>query len=190
MHLEARLRAGTIFQKSKTSLLIWLKAICLITQGKRGISALELHTGLRMKSYNTAWTLLHKIREALRQRDKIYKLNNIIELAGAVFGKKHTGNQTEVLVAVETKDWIDKKGRRKAKAGFAKVLIAKETKENAQQFVNKAIEKNAMVNTDASPSFIHLENVDLDYQVVSSSQEVLGHWLHGFISLFPMQYPE
>jgi ISXO2-like transposase domain len=184
-HFEVRLRANTIFQHSKTSLLVWLRAICLVTQGKRGISALELQVDLGMKSYDTAWVLLHKIREALRQRDDTYKLHNIIELDGAVFGKRHTGNQTEVLVAVETKAWVDQKGRRKSKAGFAKVLVAQETKEDAQKFVNKAIEKNSMVNTDASPSLIHLENIDVDYQVVRSNQEVLDHWLpwvHKFIS--------
>ena len=40
-HFEVRLRANTIFQKSKIPLLVWLKAICFITQGKGGISALE-----------------------------------------------------------------------------------------------------------------------------------------------------
>ena len=39
-HFEVRLRANTIFQHSKTSLLVWLRAICLVTQGKPGISAL------------------------------------------------------------------------------------------------------------------------------------------------------
>jgi hypothetical protein len=127
-HFAVRLRANTIFQNSKIPLLIWLRAICLVTQGKRGIAALELQSDLGMKSYDTAWTILHKIREALRQRDEKYRLKNIIELDGAVFGKRHTGNQTEVLVAVETKNWIDQKGRRKTKAGFAKVLVAKQKK--------------------------------------------------------------
>jgi len=184
-HFEVRLRADTIFQKSKTPLLIWLKAICFVTQGKRGISALELQADLGMKSYGTTWILLHKIREALRQRDEKYRLKNIIELDGAVFGRRQTGNQTEVLVAVETKDWIDQKGRKKLKAGFAKIVVAKETKKEAQRFVDKAIEKNSMVNTDGSPSLIHLENVDIDYQVVGSNQETLDHWLpwvHKFIS--------
>lgn len=184
-HFEVLLRANTIFQKSKTPLLIWLRAICFITQGKRGISALELQTDLGMKSYGTAWILLHKIREALRQRDEIYKLKNVIELDGAVFGKRQTGNQVEVLVAVETKDWIDQKGRRKPKAGFAKVLVAKETKEDTQKFVDRAFQKNSMVNTDGSPSLVHLENADVDYQVVGSDPEMLDHWLpwvHKFIS--------
>lgn len=184
-HFEVRIRANTIFQKSKTPLLTWLKIICLVTQGKRGVSALELKTDLEMKSYGTAWTLLHKIREALRQRDARYKLHDVIELDGAVFGKRQTGDQTEVLMAVETKSWLDEKGRRKSKAGFAKIMVAKETKKEAQKFVDDAIEKDSMVNTDGSPSLIHLKNVDVDYQVVGSNQEIVDHWLpwvHKFIS--------
>jgi hypothetical protein len=127
-HFEVRLRANTIFQNSKIPMLTWLKAICFVTQGKRGVSALELQADLEMKSYGTTWTLLHKIREALRQRDETYKLNNIIELDGAVFGRRQTGNQIEVLVAVETKGWVDQKGRKKSKAGFAKIMVANETK--------------------------------------------------------------
>jgi hypothetical protein len=184
-HFEVRIRANTIFQKSKTPLLTWLKIICLVTQGKRGVSALELKADLEMKSYGTAWTLLHKIREALRQRDARYKLHDVIELDGAVFGKRQTGDQTEVLMAVETKSWLDEKGRRKSKAGFAKIMVAKETKKEAQKFVDEAIEKDSMVNTDGSPSLIHLKNVDVDYQVIGSNQEIVDHWLpwvHKFIS--------
>ena len=95
-------------------MLTWLKAICFVAHGKRGISTLELQHELWMKSYGTTWAILHKIREALRQRDEGYKLKNIIELDGAVFGTRHTGNQTEVLVAIENKSWVDEKGRRKS----------------------------------------------------------------------------
>ena len=46
---------------------------------------------------------MHKIRNALMQRDDEYKLNDIIELDGAVFGRRQTGNQIDVLVAIESK---------------------------------------------------------------------------------------
>jgi len=36
-----------------------------------------LQAALEMKSYDTTWRILHKIREALRQRDEIYKISNI-----------------------------------------------------------------------------------------------------------------
>lgn len=64
-HFEVRLRARTIFQHSKIPILTWLRAIGLMSQGKRGISALELQSGFSMKSYGTAWSILHKIREVL-----------------------------------------------------------------------------------------------------------------------------
>jgi len=182
---RVRIRANTIFQNSKIPLLTWLRGICFVTQGKRGISALELQASLEMKSYGTTWGMLHKIREALRQRDDIYKLNDIIELDGGVFGRKQTGNQVGVLVAIESKDWIDKKGRAKSKAGFAKVVVANEKKEEAQKFVDKAIDVNSTLHTDNSASFTHLENTNVEYRTVTGDKELLDQWLpwvHKFIS--------
>lgn len=184
-HSRVRLKANTIFQNSKISMLTWLKVICLMTQGKRGISALEIQSELEMKSYGTAWNMLHKIREALRQRDAMYKVSNIIELDGGVFGRRQTGNQTEVLVAVETKEWIDKNGKKKSRAGFAKVLVASETKKEAQKFVDDGIDENATIHTDSSPSFTNLENIDIKHKTVGTEKELLDSWLpwvHKFIS--------
>lgn len=184
-HFEVRLRANTIFQHSKIPILIWLKALCLMTQGKRGVSALELQSELEMKSYDTAWRMLHKIREAFRQRDDQYKLNDIIELDGGVFGKRCTGNQTDVLVAIESKDWIDQHGREKSKAGFAKVIVADEKKEQAQEFVDQNISENSVLHTDNSSSFANLENVKVESKTVSGDKELLDNWLpwvHKFIS--------
>ena len=182
---QARLRVGTVFENSKTPLLVWVRAIFLTMQDKRGISALQLKRQLGMKSYGTTWAMLHKIREALRQRDEHYKLKNVIELDGAFFGRRETGTETEVLVAVESKDWVDEKGRAKSKAGFAKVMVAPETKAKAQEFVDQVIQRDSMVNTDGSPSLRDVKNVDVEYQVVANDPQVLDRWLpwvHKFIS--------
>ena len=50
-----------------------------------------------------------------------------------------------VLVAIESKDWIDQHGREKSKAGFAKVIVADEKKEQAQQFVDQNISENSVL---------------------------------------------
>lgn len=181
---QTRLRAGTIFDSSKTSLLVWTKAVFFIMQGKRGISATELQRHLGQKSYGRVWTMLQKIRSALQQKDEEYSVGDgVVELDGAVFGKRETGNQSEVLVAIESKDWVDSKGKKKSKAGFAKVLVAKETKENLQKLVDDGVSPGAMVNTDGFVK--NLERVDHDYQVVSGRSEVCASWLpwvHRFIS--------
>ena len=181
---QVRVRAGTIFDSSKTSLLVWTKAVFHVMQGKRGISATELQRHLGLKSYGRVWTMLQKIRSALQQKDEGYKVGDgVVELDGGVFGRRETGNQCDVLVAIESKDWVDKNGKPKSKAGFAKVLVAKETKENAQKLVDQGVRVGSMVNTDGKLK--SLDRVDHDYQVVSGNPEACKRWLpwvHKFIS--------
>ena len=69
-----RLRAGTIFESSKTSLLLWVKALFYVMQGKRGMSAQELQRHLGLKSYGRVWSMLQKIRAALQHRDAGYQV--------------------------------------------------------------------------------------------------------------------
>lgn len=174
---HVRLRAGTIFQDSRLPLLVWVRAIYFVMQGKRGMSVLELMRHLNMKSYGTVWAMMHKIREALRQRDDRYKLRGTIELDGSAIGRRKKNNQAEILVAVETKAWVDEKGRPRSKAGFAKIAVAPERKKTAQEFVNQAIEPDSFVNTDAGSSLLKLQGVQTDYRVMDYKKEALELWL-------------
>ena len=155
---QNRLRAGTIFQDSKTPILTWVRAIYFVTQSKRGISALELKRLLGMRSYGTTWSILHKIRRALRDRDERYKIKDIIELDGA---------------------------------DFAKVLgVTGETENQTKHFIDLAVEKRAVVYTDANRGFINLKksakvDVDIRPRVTSYDKAEAQRWLpwvHRFIS--------
>ena len=57
--------AGTIFQDTHTPLTIWFRAIWWVTTQKNGASALGLQRILGLKSYETAWTWLHKFRRTM-----------------------------------------------------------------------------------------------------------------------------
>jgi len=180
-----RIRVGTIFEHSKISLLAWVRSLGLMMQGKRGISAMELRRELGIKSYSTAWGLLHKIRAGLKQRDATYKLKGIVELDGAQFGKRRKYEHTTVLVAIESKDWTDERGRFKSRAGFAKVLMTYESARCAQKFADTVLETGTMVNVDGNNSYTKLKNFDVDSQIVSGDPEILNRWLpwvHKFIS--------
>lgn len=182
---QIRIRAGTIFSNSKVSLITWICSIGMMMQGKRGVSAMEIKRQLDMRAYSTAWGLLHKIREGLRQRDDIYKLKGVVELDGAQFGKRREYEHTTVLVAVESRDWIDERGRFKSRAGFAKVMMTRESARCAQKFVDGVLESGTLINTDGNNSYTKLKNFDIDYQVVDGDPEVLDRWLpwvHKFIS--------
>jgi len=82
-----------------------------------------------------------------------------------------------VLVAVEHRTYVDRKGRTCGKAGFAKFVLASQTKANAQAFVDGALTPGTFVNTDGSTALCSLRHVDVDYQVTQRDQAVLEAWL-------------
>ncbi len=181
---QIRVRAGTIFEHSKLPLLIWIRAIGFVMQGKRGVSAEELRRHLG-RGYETVWGMLQKLREALAQREKCYQLKGLIELDGAQFGKRKTYNEVQVLIGVESKEWTDEKGRKKPKAGFAKVKVAYETQQKAKEFVNEAVQKGSRIRRDASSRLNHLENVEVEYEKMAGKGQSFDRWLpwvHKFIS--------
>ena len=61
---QTSITAGTLFEHTKLPLATWFQAIFLITQGKKGISAMDLmrKTGV---SYNAAWRMKRKIMQAM-----------------------------------------------------------------------------------------------------------------------------
>lgn len=174
---RVRLRAAGLLRDSKLPLLKWIRAIFYVMTDKRGASALTLQRHLAIGSYRTAWALGHKIRTALADRDAEYRLSGSVELDAAAIGSKRAGNQAEILVAIERRTYVDGKGRSRDKAGFAKVALAAETRDEAQKFVAAAVQPDTLVNTDGSPALRNLKNVDVDYQITGADKEILEAWL-------------
>lgn len=57
---------GTVFERSKIGLHLWLQAVHLMSASKKGISAKQLERMLGV-TYKTAWFMAHRIREAMKQ---------------------------------------------------------------------------------------------------------------------------
>jgi transposase-like protein len=62
---QTSVTAGTIFQDTRTPLAVWCRAMWWVTTQKNGASALGLQRVLGLKKYETAWTMLHKLRRAM-----------------------------------------------------------------------------------------------------------------------------
>jgi len=56
---------GTVFDRSKIGLHIWLQAVHLMSASKKGVSAKQLERMLGV-TYKTAWFMAHRIREAMK----------------------------------------------------------------------------------------------------------------------------
>jgi transposase-like protein len=57
---------GTVMERSKIPLHIWLKAMYLLATSKKGMSTHQLHRMLGV-SLKSTWFLMHRIREAMRE---------------------------------------------------------------------------------------------------------------------------
>jgi len=179
--------AGTIFQGTRKPLRAWFTAIWWITTQKNGASAEGLRQVLGLKSYETSWAWLHKIRTAMVRSDRT-KLSGKVEaddfyLGGEEHGGgsgRGTGNKILVVGAVELQD--------NGKLGRARLgTVADASKESLIGFINSNIEKGTTVITDGWPSYSSLPSEGYGHEVyvqkrASSEEEKLPH-IHLVISL-------
>lgn len=86
---------GTIFHKTRTTLVKWFLAIYLVAHDKRGVSASFLARELDL-GYKTTWLMLRKIRKTMRDRDAKYSWRALSSLM-----KRFSAHLKRVANAVE-----------------------------------------------------------------------------------------
>jgi transposase-like protein len=102
----------TVFERSHIPLTKWLAALFLLTASKKGVSAHQVHRSLGI-SYKSAWFMMHRLREALRQggltpmggAGKVVEIDETlsgkIEGAPKWMGPGHNAFRNTVLTLVE-----------------------------------------------------------------------------------------
>jgi hypothetical protein len=107
-HHQTSVTRNTVFHSTNLPLKTWFIAMFFLTQSKNGISALELKRQLGV-SYKTAWSMKHKLMQAMLETDQGLQLKGFIELDDAYIGGKQKGgkrgrgttNKQPFLAAVE-----------------------------------------------------------------------------------------
>ena len=174
---DTRVTAGTIFDKTRTPLRMWFNAIWCIVNQKTGISALGLQKVLGLKSYETTWTWLHKLRSAMVRpgRDRLHGLVEVDEtlVGGPQPGKRGRGASGKVLVLVAVED---REGTQQKGIGRIRLQIIPDasgsTLENA---VQKMVEPGSTIRTDGWTGYNGLKEKGYDHIVVKHQEEEPGH---------------
>jgi transposase-like protein len=155
---QVSLTAGTILHNTKTPLTVWFWAAYLMTTDKRGISALLLQRQLGLRYYETAWRILHKLRQAMVNLAR-EPLRGEVEVDETWIGGTQAGLRGSrqlrgrkaalVLVAVEKRGRATGRARMAVIPGFrAGTLIA---------FLRQNVAPGSLVYTDGLKSFSGLE---------------------------------
>ena len=153
---QASLTAGTVFHKTRTPLTKWFWLIWLMGRQKSGVSMLSMQRMLEIKSYKTVWTMGHKIRKAMADRDSYYKLAGLIEMDDTYFGAPKPGKRgrgaagkAKVVVAVETPG---------NKPRFAAMrMVPRVNGEEIQALVRERLVQEAVVKTDGWQGYSFLD---------------------------------
>lgn len=175
--------AGTIMACTKLPLIKWFLALYFVATNKDGVSEMVLakYIGVTLK---TAWSLLHKIRSAMGERENTYLLGGFVEMDEAFFGGKKegkrgrgSGNKTQVAVALQL-----------SSSGGPQYLkmqvIPDATGETLLGFAKENIMEGSTIHSDAFQSYHALsEKYYTDMHKYDPGDDD-GHlkWLHVMIS--------
>ena len=154
-HRQVSVTAGTIFQDSRLSLTLWFRAVWWVTSQKNGVSAMGLQRVLGLKSYKTAWTMLHKLRHAMVRpgRDR---LQGRVEVDDAFVGGEEEGvhgRQTEskAMIAIAVEEDGDGIGRIRMRR------IPDASAESLMPFIEDSVEPGSVIHTDGWLGYQPLE---------------------------------
>lgn len=163
---QTTVTAGTIFDKTRTELRVWFAGIWYITNQKHGISALGLQRVLGLGSYETAWTMLHRLRRAMVRpgRDLLHGEVEVDETYLSITDRKNPispagrkSNTSKVLVAIAV-EMIQPKG-------FGRIRIRQIQEGNHESlmpFIHESVRPGSLIHSDGSPAYRNLE--ELGYQ--------------------------
>jgi transposase-like protein len=153
---QTTVTAGTIFHKTRTPLRTWFSAIWYVTNQKHGTNALGLQKVLGFGSYQTAWTMLHKLRRAMIRPER-EKLSGIVEVDEIYIGGKEPDMRGRL---VEKKSIVAVAVELNEKGGLGRVRfrqIFDVTSDSLIPFVEEMIKSGSTVKTDGWVGYSGLE---------------------------------
>jgi len=77
--------SGTIFHDTRLPILTWFMAVEMVMSAKKGMSAVQIQRHLGLKSYQTTWHMVHRIREAMGMKDES-PLTGVVEIDETYIG--------------------------------------------------------------------------------------------------------
>ena len=177
---QTSVTAGTVMHRTHLPLTVWFWAMYLCATDKRGVSAKGLARQLEI-SYESAWYLLVRIRSAMRDRDKNYMLEGIVEMDESYLGapkrgkKRGRGTERKKMAVAVSKDTKDQ-------PLFLRLQIIPDvTTSSLQNVVNSNVAKDSVIECDGYRSYPALENVSVN---ASKFEQGDLKWVHVSISNF------
>lgn len=194
------LKSGTVMENSRLSFKKWFLIMYLMSATKKGFSACEIQRQVGHKRYQTIWSIMHRLREAMGKRDERYQLKGMVEFDEAYFTVETTKKEKEnltrgrgskrkqnVAVMAESTYLEDiETGQVSKHCRFFKMkALTTHKSEEIDETVELTINKEAVLFSDKSTSYVNMDNfVEAHLMEKSSIETTIGSlkWVHIAIS--------
>ena len=138
---------------------------------KKTISAAEFQRQLNHPEYDTVWQLMHKIRTATGNRDRLYDLKGEVEFDEGYFERsmskrvklkraKCSQLQVNVAVLAESTPLEDiETGKKSSSCRYFKMkVLSTHKKESADELLRDKLEEKSIVFSDKSANYVNISD--------------------------------
>ena len=170
--------------------------MAFMTFSKKGLSAKEMQRQLGHKYYEPIWLMMHKLREAMGQRDDLYSLEDMVEFDEAYVSvstskseqqslKRGKGSQKKRNVAViaESTPLEDPDSGKKSKSVryFKMKVLDNHEAEGVDEVLKESLTGKNIVFSDKSTSYVNIADYVEVHISEQSNEQTTNHtlkWVH------------
>ena len=140
---QTSVTAGTLFQATRTPLRQWFAAAWLMATAEQGVSARRLARELELGSYETAWTMLHRLRRAMVRSGRP-RLEGVAETGTVLLPGRPAarGGPSGAVAAIAVEDRGERAGRVRMQC------LASRSAAELAGFVTRAVELGAVIRAE------------------------------------------
>jgi transposase-like protein len=170
---------GSVMERSKIPLNKWLMAMHLMGSSKKGISAHRLHRMLGV-TYQTAWFLAHRIREAMCDEDPnasegpLGGKDKVVEADETVIGGRSKNRAYRDPAPKKSVVTLVKRGGRARSKHVANIDAV-----NLRPFIVKNASRKSTLNTDEASYYVKMGREFAGHHAVDHSRQEYAYKLDG-----------
>jgi len=175
---------GTIFHKTKVGLQDWFYAIYLVATAKKRISSIALAEKIGVQQ-RTAWLMIHKIRETMKDENTKRILSGVVECDEAYVGAKPNRDlrlqkKMNEYQAEHGRPYEHLKGIFGAIERKSSLIVLRKfgwiqncfSKKMAKKLLQKHVSPDSIINTDDHRAYKQLKNLFFRHDIIRKHREV------------------